>query len=87
MGKYSTRPINKVKASGEHFIHWTCAVFSHIARKINNVCIFSQDQVTHDITVIDCSLNYSQSAIWADIDILLIVNITAFFVNLTTVDL
>ena len=36
---------------GEHLIHWTCAVFSHIARKMNNVCIFSHDQVTHDITL------------------------------------
>ena len=31
---------------GEHLIHWTCAVFSHIARKMNNVSIFSHDQVT-----------------------------------------
>ena len=38
---------------GKHLIHWTCAVFSHIARKMNNVCIFSHDQVTHDITAID----------------------------------
>ena len=37
MGKYSTRS--------------TCAVLSHIARKVNHVCIFSHDQVTlsHDI--------------------------------------
>ena len=30
-------------------IHRTCAVFSHMALKMNNVCIFSHDQVTHDI--------------------------------------
>ena len=40
MKKYSTCSMNKV---------WACAVFSHIARKMNNVCIFSHDQVTHDI--------------------------------------
>ena len=34
---------------GEHIIHWTCAVFSHIAREMNNVCIFSHDQVKHYI--------------------------------------
>ena len=37
------------------YIHWTCAVFSHIAREMNNVCIFSHDQITHDITVIHCA--------------------------------
>ena len=34
---------------GEHLIHWTSAVFSHIARKMNTVCIFSHDQVTRGI--------------------------------------
>ena len=32
-----------------------CAVFSHIARIMNTVCIFSQDQVIYDITFLDCS--------------------------------
>ena len=41
--------------SDEHLIRWMSAVFSHITRKMNNVCIFSHDQVTYDITVIDCS--------------------------------
>ena len=41
---------------GEHPIHWTCAVFYHIALKMNNVCIFPHDQVTDNIiTAIDCS--------------------------------
>ena len=44
MGEYSTRSMNKV-----HLIHWTCAVLSHIARKMSNVCILSRDQVKHDI--------------------------------------
>ena len=56
MGKYSTRPMNKVRAFRRKF----CVVFSHIARKMSNVCIFSHDQVTHDITVIDCSANKLQ---------------------------
>ena len=45
---------------GEHLIHWTCAVFSHIARKMNKVCIVSHNQVTHNITAIDCSSNYGR---------------------------
>ena len=49
--------MNKVWAFGEHFIHWTCAELSHIARKMNNVCIFSHDQVTHDITLPHIVLN------------------------------
>ena len=44
---------------------------------MNNGCIFSHDQVPHDITAIDCSSNYNKSAIWADTDIRLIVKITA----------
>ena len=36
---------------GEHLIHWICAVFSQIARKMSNVCIFSHDEVTHDIII------------------------------------
>ena len=39
----------------------TCgAVYTNIAREMNNVCIFSHDQVAHDITVIHCSSNYSR---------------------------
>ena len=45
-GKYITRPIIRCEPLGEHLIHWTCALFSHIVRKMNNVCIFSHDQVT-----------------------------------------
>ena len=40
---------------GEHLIHWTCAVYSHVARKRNNVYFISHDQVTYDITAVDCS--------------------------------
>ena len=49
MGKYSTRLMNKVTLFIDH-------VFSHIARKMNN-CIFSHDQVTHDITLSYIVLN------------------------------
>ena len=42
-----------------------------------NVCIFSHNQVTHDISAIDYSSFNRQSAIWADTDIRVIVNITA----------
>ena len=49
MGKYITQWIS-CDPLGEHLIHWACAVFSHITRKMNNVCIFSHDQVTHDIS-------------------------------------
>ena len=42
---------------GEHFIFWAYAVFSHIARKMNNVCIFSYDQVTYDIKLSYIVLN------------------------------
>ena len=38
---------------------------------------FSHDQVTHEITALQFSSNYSSSAIWADTDIRLIVKITA----------
>ena len=65
---------------GEHFIRGTCAAFSHITRKMNNVCIFSHDEVTHDITAVHFSSNYSWSAIswiWTDIDIRRIVKTTA----------
>ena len=37
MRKYSVRPINKVSALRQTPCFWTCAVFSHIARKVNNV--------------------------------------------------
>ena len=37
---------------GDHFIHGTCAVFSHITQKMNNVCIFSHDEVIYDITAV-----------------------------------
>ena len=36
---------------------------------MNTVCIFSHEHVTHDITLINCSLNYSKTAVWADTDI------------------
>ena len=53
----------------------TSAVFSHITRKMNNVCIFSHEKshITYDI---DFSSNYPLSVIWADTDIRLIVKIT-----------
>ena len=44
---------------------------------MNNVCIFSHDHITYDITAIDYSSFYRQSAIWADTYIRLIVKITA----------
>ena len=59
MGKYSTRPMNKV---GEHLIHWTSAVFFNIAQKMNTVCIFSHDQVTYDIAAIDSS--WTTARVW-----------------------
>ena len=40
---------------GEHLIPWTCAVFSHIAQKMKDVCIFSHDEVIYSITAIDYS--------------------------------
>ena len=40
---------------GEHFIHRICLAFSHITRNMNNVCIFSHDEVTHDITAVHSS--------------------------------
>ena len=40
----------KRRSSGEHVIHWTCALCFHIARKMNNVRIFSDDIVTHIMT-------------------------------------
>ena len=43
---------------------------------MNSVC-FSHDQVTYDITAIDCSSTTAQNAIWIDTDIRLIVEITA----------
>ena len=46
-----------------HIIHWTCAVISHIARKMNNVYILSHDQSTHDVTAIHCRRNYRKTAI------------------------
>ena len=49
LGKYSTLSMNMCEPLCKHLIHWTCAVFLHIARKMNNVCIFSHDQVTYDI--------------------------------------
>ena len=42
---------------GDNLIYRTCAVLSHIARKMNNVCIVSHDQVTHDIILPDILLN------------------------------
>ena len=48
-----------------------------------NVCIFSHDQVTYDISAnIDYSSFNRQIAIWADTDIRLIVNITAQSVSI-----
>ena len=73
MGKHSTHPMNKVWAFRRTPHSLDMCVFSNIARKMNNVCIFSHDQVTHDITAVHCSL----SAIWADTGIHLIVKITA----------
>ena len=49
MKKYSTRSMNR----------GTCAVFPDITRKMNNVCIFSHDEVTHDIAAVHFSSNYS----------------------------
>ena len=42
----------KILQLGKHLVHWTSAVFSIFARKINTVYIFSHDGVTHDLTVI-----------------------------------
>ena len=47
---------------GEQLIHWICAVFSHIAQKMNSFCIFSLDQVTYDITAIHCA--QSTARVW-----------------------
>ena len=33
---------------GEYFVHWSCAVFSHIARKMNYVCISLRDHDRND---------------------------------------
>ena len=77
MEKYSTRSMSKVWACRRTPFHWTCAVFSNIARQMNNVCIFSYDQFTHNITTIHCSSNYIKSVIWTDTDIRHIVIITA----------
>ena len=62
---------------GEHLIYWTCAVFSHIARKINNICIYSHNDVTHDIKQHTSCWISSYSAIWADTNIRLIVKTKA----------
>ena len=59
--------------------------FFHIARKMNNVCFCLHDQVIHDINAIDCCS--SKSAIWADINIRLILNITAQSVISTDTDI
>ena len=53
-----------------------CCIFTN-RKKMNNVCIFSHVQVTHGIAVIQRNSNDSNGAIWADIDIRLIVKITA----------
>ena len=47
MGKYNTRSMNMAWAFRR--VPCSCALFSHIAWKMNNVCIFSHDHVTHDI--------------------------------------
>ena len=52
MGKYSTLPKHKVWAFMQTPYYWTSAIFPHIARKMNNVCILSRGQVTHDITAV-----------------------------------
>ena len=56
---------------GKHIIHWTSAAYPHIAQQMNNVCIFSHEEVMHYITVIHCNFNYS------NIDIRIIVKTTA----------
>ena len=72
MGEYSTRSMNKV-----HLIHWTCAVLSHIARKMSNVCILSRDQVKHDIILPYIVLNMHPECDMGSTDIRLIVKTTA----------
>ena len=42
-----------------------------------NVCLFSHDQVTHDIIATYCSSNYNSSVTWADTDIRITVNTTS----------
>ena len=49
MGKYSTRPMNEVWAFRRTpYSLDMCCIFTHLT-KINNVCIFLHDQVTHNI--------------------------------------
>ena len=36
---------------------------------MRTVCIFSHNQVTHDISAIHCSSNYMKSAVYVDTDI------------------
>ena len=66
----NTAPVRWIRCepSGEHIIHWTCAVFAHIARKMNNVCIFPHDEVKHDIKLpyivpnlqLECDMSWYQ---------------------------
>ena len=44
---------------------------------MNNVSIFSHDEVTHDLTAVHFSSNYNKSVIWVDTDIRLVVKTTA----------
>ena len=59
---------------GEHLVNWTSAVFSHITRKINSVCIFSHDQETHDISAIHCTLNCTSNTICSPNVVLMLVH-------------
>ena len=56
MGKYSTRSINNMWAFRRTLYSWNMC---HIIRKMSNVCIFSHDEVTHDITAVDFISSYS----------------------------
>ena len=60
-----------------------CCIFPY-RKKMNNVCIFSHDQVT--FLCYNChrlQFNYNESAIWADTDIRLIATITAQSVRIS----
>ena len=67
MGKYSTRSINKVWAFRRTPYSLDMCCISHIERKINNVCIFSHDQVMHHIKlpyiVLNLQLEYDRRLI------------------------
>ena len=56
---------------GELLIHWTCAVFSIIAGKMNNVCIFSEEpsHTCHNCHTLQFNLELECDIIWTVTDI------------------